>query len=65
MIKSRRMSWAGHVARMGRVEYAGSWQENMRKRDNLEEPGVDGRIVLSCIIKKWGGLQELNKSGSG
>ena len=26
---------------------------NMRERDNLEDPGIDGRIVLRQIFKKW------------
>jgi hypothetical protein len=31
-IKSRRMRWAGHVARMGRAEvYTGFWWGNLRK----------------------------------
>jgi hypothetical protein len=35
MIKSRRMKWAGHVARMGRRGIdIGFWWENQKKRDN-------------------------------
>jgi len=26
--------------------YAGFWWENVRERDHLEDPGVDGRIKL-------------------
>jgi len=25
----------------------------MRERDNLKDPGVDGRIILRCIFRKW------------
>jgi hypothetical protein len=40
------MGWAGHVARMGGGEvYTGFWWENIRERDHLEDPGVDGRIM--------------------
>ena len=43
VIKSRRMRWSGHVARRGRGEaYAGFWWGNLRERDHLEEPCVDG-----------------------
>jgi hypothetical protein len=35
MIKSRRMRWAGHVARMGRrVMQIGFWWESRNKRDH-------------------------------
>ena len=47
VIKSRRMRWAGHVARMRRGEvYTKFWWGNLRKRDHLGDPGVDGGIIL-------------------
>ena len=54
VIKSRRMRWARHVARMGRVKmYTGHWWGNLRERDHLKDPGVDGRIILRWIFRKW------------
>jgi exonuclease III len=47
IIKSRRMRWAGHVARMGRrgtrIDY---WWESQRERDHLEDQDVGGWIIL-------------------
>ena len=55
VIKSRRMRLVWHVARMGRGEaYTGFWWGNQRKRNHLEEPGLDGRIILRWIFRKWG-----------
>jgi len=34
--------------------YTGFWWENARKRDHLEEPAIDGRIILKCIFNKSG-----------
>jgi hypothetical protein len=47
------MRSAGHAARMGRREvYTRFWWGNLRERDHLEGPGVDGRIILRRIFKK-------------
>ena len=53
MIKSRRMRWAGHVARMG--ERRGAYRILVGKpeeRDRLEDPDIDGRIILRYIFRK-------------
>jgi len=31
------------------------WWGNLRKRDHLEDPGIDRRIILICIFRKWDG----------
>jgi hypothetical protein len=48
VVKSRRMKWAGHVARMG--------EGSLRERDHWEDPDVDGRIILRWIFRKWEGV---------
>jgi hypothetical protein len=35
------------------------------ERDHLKDLGVDGRIILKCIFKKWDGRHGLDCSGSG
>ena len=62
VIKSRRMRWAGHVARMG--EASGcirSWWGNRRERDHWGDLGVDGWMQLGWISRRldvgiWIGL---------
>jgi hypothetical protein len=54
VIKSRKMRWAGHVARMGEGTGMYSfWWENMRERDHWGDPGLEGRIILRQIFRKW------------
>ena len=43
VIKPRRMGWAGHVtSRRSGEAYTGFWWGNLRERDHLGDPGVDG-----------------------
>jgi hypothetical protein len=50
VIMLKRMRWVGHLARMGRDEvYTGFWWGNLRERGHLEDPGIDGRIILRCM----------------
>jgi hypothetical protein len=53
VIKSRRMRWAGHVARMRRQACVGFWWGNLRKRDHWGDQSVDGRIILGWIFREW------------
>jgi hypothetical protein len=55
-IKSRRMRWTGHVARMGRREACiGFWWGKLEGKRPMGcgGPGVGGRIILGCIFRKW------------
>jgi len=33
--------------------YTGFWWGNLRERDHLENQGIDGRIILRWICRKW------------
>jgi hypothetical protein len=41
----------------GRGEVHAVWWGNLREMDHLEDVGVDGRIILKCIL--------INKMGRG
>jgi len=41
------------------------WWGNLKERGHLEDSGVDGRIILSRIFRKWDGGLYLDLSGSG
>jgi hypothetical protein len=56
-VKSRRMRWAGHVARMGRrglhIEY---WWENQKKRDHWDDQDGGGWTILKWILERADGM---------
>jgi hypothetical protein len=53
IIKSTRMRWAGHVARMGRRgTRIGYWWGSQRERDHLEDQDVGGWIILGWIFER-------------
>jgi len=54
VIKSRRMRWAGHVARMGEARgvYRFCWG-NRREGDYWGDLSVDGRIILGWVSRRW------------
>jgi hypothetical protein len=33
--------------------YTEFWWGNLRERDHLGDPGLDGKIILSWIFRKW------------
>jgi len=54
VIKSRRMGWAGHVARMDEERVCiGSWWGNRREGDQWGSLGVEGWIILGWICRRW------------
>jgi len=54
VIKSRRMRWAGHLARIGEERGCiGSWWGNRRERDHWGDLGIDGWIILGRISRRW------------
>ena len=72
-MKSRRMRWARHIARM--AERRGSYGvlvvklDERKPLDHLEDSGVDRRVILKWIFEKRDrqgeGRHELDLSGSG
>jgi hypothetical protein len=56
-----RIRWAGPVARIGRGEvHTWFWWGNVRERDDLEDLGVEGNIILKRTFKKWDGVHGLD-----
>ena len=45
---------SGACSTMGRGgAYTGFWWGNLMEIDHLEDQSVDGRIILSCVSRKW------------
>jgi hypothetical protein len=38
-----------------REKHTGFWCENMKERDQLEEPSIGGRIMVTWVIMKYNG----------
>jgi hypothetical protein len=55
-IKSRRVRWAGHVARMGE-EQKGTmfWWESPKGRDHSQEQRVGGKMGSEWILERFAG----------
>ena len=46
--------------------YTGFWWGNLREKNHLEDPGVEQRIILRWIFRRWDGVGHgLDLSGSG
>jgi hypothetical protein len=58
-VKSRRMRWVGHVARMGEE------RKSQEERDHLEDQGIDGRMRSECILGRLAGGCRAYPAGSG
>jgi hypothetical protein len=57
IIKSRRMRWAGHVARMEmRGMHIAYWWECEKERDHYENLDVGGWIILKWILQRQDGV---------
>jgi hypothetical protein len=54
VVKSRRMRWVGHVARMG--EEREVHRVLVRKRGRWGDPDVDGRMILRWMFRKLEGV---------
>jgi len=47
---------AEYVEIIGRGEgYTGVWWGNLRERDHLGEPSIDGKTIIRWIFRKWDG----------
>jgi hypothetical protein len=54
LIKSRKIRWAGHVTRMGKIKvYTKFWSENLKVRHHSDELGIskcEGEVVPALFL---------------
>jgi hypothetical protein len=63
VVKSKRMRWAGHVARMGEDRGVHKMLVgSLRERDHWGDQDIDGRIILRWIFKKLEGFVGTERS---
>ena len=65
VIKTRRMRWVGHMARMGEERgcIGSSWGN--RREYHRGDQGVDGWIILGRISRRWDRVYGLDWAGPG
>jgi hypothetical protein len=51
-IKSRRMRWAGHLARMAKRNHIGYWLESQKEKDHQEDQDVDEWTIIKSILRE-------------
>ena len=52
-IKKNEMGWACSTYGVQEKCMQGFSRVNLREADHLEDPGIDGRIILRWFLKKW------------